>query len=312
MPNEPTNAAIFNKAVTMSNDVRGDAQVSDVNGAELAVPEPPGTLDTVIRFNDRAETLSVGSFSLQKTGLVVRGVPSFEEWERFGTLLNCMEGAVQLWIGDWLNYGEKTYGEKYAQAMDMTGLDYGTLANYASVARRIDPSSRDERVRYKVHEAVAGLCPVDQRRWLARAAEEQMTVAQVRSGLRLEKRAAHYTSGVVPIGKFRVVYADPPWPCDDNGVIVDSAASGVNGRRNHTMTIEALAAMPVIDRLEDNARVVCVGALSDVGDMLAGDPGMGLHLQDLARVGQSRPRVRPVCVRPPRNAVVGYARELHA
>lgn len=39
-----------------------------------------------------------------------------------------IEGAVQWWVGDWLNFGERKYGEKYAQGMDATGYAYQTVA----------------------------------------------------------------------------------------------------------------------------------------------------------------------------------------
>jgi len=35
-----------------------------------------------------------------------------------------MEGSIQFWIGDWLNYGHKTYERgKYEKALEE--LDYG-------------------------------------------------------------------------------------------------------------------------------------------------------------------------------------------
>ena len=34
-------------------------------------------------------------------------------------------------IGDWINYGEKRYGDKYADALRRTGPAYDTLGKYA-------------------------------------------------------------------------------------------------------------------------------------------------------------------------------------
>ena len=67
--------------------------------------------------------LQLGQFSLDTTALVVRGEPSFDEWESVGAFLHQVDGAVQWWIGDWLNYGEKAYGEKYSQALDVAGRE---------------------------------------------------------------------------------------------------------------------------------------------------------------------------------------------
>ena len=65
----------------------------------------------------KGDDLQLGHFQLTPTGLVVRGTPKFEEWENVRGGSPEAEGAVQFWIGDWLNYGEHTYGEKYAQAV---------------------------------------------------------------------------------------------------------------------------------------------------------------------------------------------------
>ena len=36
---------------------------------------------------------------------------------------------MHFWIGDWLNYGERKWGEKYKEALEKTGYDYQTLRN---------------------------------------------------------------------------------------------------------------------------------------------------------------------------------------
>jgi hypothetical protein len=40
-----------------------------------------------------------------------------------------MEKGVKWWLGDWLNFGERKYGETYSQAIDTTGHSYQALAN---------------------------------------------------------------------------------------------------------------------------------------------------------------------------------------
>ena len=53
---------------------------------------------------------------LEKTGLTITVALTFEEYEALSQSLVMMEIGVQWWKGDQLNYGEKQYGEKYAQA----------------------------------------------------------------------------------------------------------------------------------------------------------------------------------------------------
>jgi hypothetical protein len=112
-----------------------------------------------------------------------QGDMSFEQWEAAGNELQTMGRAWQFWIGDWLLYGEHKFGEKYAQAIDLTGLEYKTLANIVSVAKRVDPSRRRETLSWSHHETVARLEPGEQAEWLERADDEGMTVPRLRSRL---------------------------------------------------------------------------------------------------------------------------------
>ena len=65
--------------------------------------------ETALVLRDGAP-LRQGPFTLSQTGLTARGTPSFTEWEECGAVLRQIEGTVQWWIGDWLNFGESVYG----------------------------------------------------------------------------------------------------------------------------------------------------------------------------------------------------------
>src|SRR3954464_8211334 len=101
--------------------------------------------------------VAYSSFVLTGTGLVPIGTPSFEEWEEVGHFLKKATNACALWLGDWINYGEAKFGEKYQEAIRQIGLDYGTLRNAAYTARRVALSDRSDRLGYKHHELVAPL-----------------------------------------------------------------------------------------------------------------------------------------------------------
>lgn len=109
-------------------------------------------------------------------GLRVIGAPTFQQWEQVGILLRLehaqlsrLATKVQFAIGDWLNYGERAYGEKYAQALTETDYAQGTLQNFAYVARKVTPSLRRETLTYKHHAVVAPLDPPAQSAWLEKA-----------------------------------------------------------------------------------------------------------------------------------------------
>ena len=117
----------------------------------------------------------------QRRALVLKGMP-FERWLELGKVLGEIEDAVQFWIGDYLNDGEKAYGEKYAQAVDVKQAR--AWANYAWVARSVPKSLRKD-ISYKHHEAVAPLDPKDQAKWLTDAVDNKWPVSELRTRIRL-------------------------------------------------------------------------------------------------------------------------------
>lgn len=96
---------------------------------------------------------------LSATGLVLPEDLPYTEWERIGGTLKRMEKSVQWWIGDWLRFGERKYGQMYSQALDGTNFSYGSLANMKYVAEHVESSRRRENVPFSHHQEVASLSP---------------------------------------------------------------------------------------------------------------------------------------------------------
>uniref|UniRef100_A0A7C4TW48 Uncharacterized protein n=1 Tax=Caldisericum exile TaxID=693075 RepID=A0A7C4TW48_9BACT len=111
-------------------------------------------------------------YRLTKTGVVFDNSLTYEEWEAFGKELQKVRIAIQWWLGDWILWGEQKFGEKYTQAIEETGLDYGTLANYVYVCRSIEFSRRREKLSFSVHAEVAPL-PIDKQDELLDRAEKE-------------------------------------------------------------------------------------------------------------------------------------------
>lgn len=129
----------------------------------------------------------VGSFTFTATGLHVEGKPTFEEWQRCGEFLQRMGQAVQWLIGDWLNEGEQRYGEMYAQAMDVTGLDYDTLIACKWAASKFELLRRRSNLSFTTHREVAALPPAEADAILDRAEAEGLSTRQVRMLVREAK-----------------------------------------------------------------------------------------------------------------------------
>src|SRR5690242_18845623 len=77
---------------------------------------------------------------LTATGLVLPEDLSFDQWQRIGDVLKRMEKSVQWWIGDWLRFGERKYGEMYSQALEVTDYSYQALNDMKWTAGRVDSS----------------------------------------------------------------------------------------------------------------------------------------------------------------------------
>lgn len=127
---------------------------------------------------------------LEKVGAVIDNglfLPpdlEYDRYESIGAMLGALHQAAGFLIGDYLLYGEHTYGEKYAQAALLIGLSPQTLANYQSIAKRVPPGRRHAGVSFSIHGEVASLPPELQEHWLTVAANEHLTKQEVRDRLR--------------------------------------------------------------------------------------------------------------------------------
>jgi hypothetical protein len=120
-------------------------------------------------------------------GLSLRGHISFEQWADMGRRITRVASGSMWSLGDWLIYGERTYGERYRSALDATQFDYQTLRNVAWVARSFDMSRRRDALSFSHHAEVAGLSQAEQDLWLSRAQSGGWSRNELRRQL-----AAHY------------------------------------------------------------------------------------------------------------------------
>jgi len=110
------------------------------------------------------------------------------EWVQAGQRLGAMTRCSQWWLGDWVRYGTSRWGEKYKEAARITGYDIQSLRNFAYVAGSVEVSRRRDDLAWSHHAEVSALVPAEQDRWLDFAASERMSVADLRSELRAERR----------------------------------------------------------------------------------------------------------------------------
>jgi DNA modification methylase len=135
-------------------------------------------VDLVVQTNTE---MSLIPDAFQKNGYLPIEALTYEQWATDGKFIEAADGSVAWWIGDWMNYGEKTYGdEKYKQAMEMTGFEYQTINNYRWVASKVQFISRNINLSFAHHHAVAKYEPEQQSLLLGKAAELGLSVKEFR------------------------------------------------------------------------------------------------------------------------------------
>lgn len=117
---------------------------------------------------------------LTGTSLQISSDLTYERWVHVGCQLSGVVDSSSWWLGDWLVFGKRQYGDRYQRAIRAAGLRYQTLRNYAWVARRFPVPDRRARLSFQHHAEVASL-PVPLREWwLDRAESESWTTKQLR------------------------------------------------------------------------------------------------------------------------------------
>lgn len=114
----------------------------------------------------------------------------YDEWERVGGSLKGIEQRIGWAIGDWLRYGERRYGERYAQAVELTGYRVQTLRNMASVAGKFDAATRRDDVPFSHYADVAGLPTDTAMRLIDRAAEDGWGQREIRHAAQMARPIA--------------------------------------------------------------------------------------------------------------------------
>jgi N6-adenosine-specific RNA methylase IME4 len=130
-----------------------------------------------------------------------------------------MAGGVMWWLGDWWIYGQHAYGERAAIVAEGIGWAFGTCMNAGSVARTFSETSRRREVSWGHHASVAARGDADE--LLDQAEEHGWSVQTLRAEVRRRNTvdrlglAAAEAPALAALGKFQIVYADPPWQYED-------------------------------------------------------------------------------------------------
>ena len=114
---------------------------------------------------------------------------SYRDWVTVGKRLASVTSASTWALGDWLLFGERSFGHRYRAAIEATNLDYQTLRNYAWVAGRFAPPRRRAALSFQHHAEVASMPEADQDLWLQRAQNGCWSRNELRRRIRRHRAA---------------------------------------------------------------------------------------------------------------------------
>lgn len=129
-------------------------------------------------------------FTITPTGIEFHQDLDFDEWNDLGQKLAPIGKSIGFIIGDWINHGEKRYGEKYDEALAKTGMAYQTLMNFAHVSRKVGIYLRKENLDWSQHATVAKLKTDEEKEfWLKMAEKHDLSVRRLRKSINFGRLA---------------------------------------------------------------------------------------------------------------------------
>lgn len=188
-------------------------------------------------------TVLDGYCQLSKTSLSFKREVTRDEWQKVFDALNHIEGCVQFWIGDCLKYREQKWG-MYDDIAEETGIDTGTLKKYKMISEKVPTSARFEELTFSHHSEVAKLEPEKQKQFLQKAVDENLSVRELRTEI---KKTEVKEDVILPSGKYKIIYADPPWQYENSG-FENSAESNYP-----TMPLQKICDLPIQDLCTDES-----------------------------------------------------------
>lgn len=108
---------------------------------------------------------------------------SYAQWSEIGSKFQYVSGSLNWWLGDWLNEGEKRYGETYSQAIELTGHRNEYLRDCKWIAGAVKLSARTDKVSWTHHKYVAHLPESEQQLWLEHAEDHGLSSRELKAVL---------------------------------------------------------------------------------------------------------------------------------
>lgn len=193
--------------------------------------------------------IELAGFQLRARSVTPVGAPTLKQWVAAMQFANAAQESSPYWVGDLLNYAEtrKEWSERLDQAIAITGLARHTAINMAYVAKHVAEPERELAPTLSHAAEVAPLPREQQRTYLTLARDGNMTRRELRLTIKADKRPLVLEGQALLEGKYRVIYADPPWLYD--------RAAGFSATRPHYrgMPVEDICKLPIEAHAQPNA-----------------------------------------------------------
>ena len=191
-----------------------------------------------------AQPIHLGPFTLKGVDITVRGTPSKGEWVGALEFSINAEHSSRRWIAKLWRYGKNRpdIARDIEEIISNAGITVAphTLDNWSSTIEKVSPEAERLAPTWAHLRAVQSLPHDVQEEILEVAREEDLDSRDTEQLIRARKQRTILQGKAVLRGKYRVLYADPPWPYRDQHV------SGSSARVNFkTMTIPDICKLPV-------------------------------------------------------------------
>lgn len=196
---------------------------------QVSSPASAAPAGSTAATNGAEEPPEIGSVAeVSATAWIPRDDLDHQAWEQAGRRLGAIGRGTQWWIGDWIRYGNATWGEKYSEAARITGYETGSLRNLAWVAAQVEPEERSDKLSWSHHAILASLDGEERKTWREHAEAGRLSVAELRSELRQAGDPDSGEDGSDPADAAESAHlaaaGHSPVTCPNCGHLIDSPA----------------------------------------------------------------------------------------
>ena len=105
---------------------------------------------------------------------------SWDEWTSRVHNVGMLKKKIAWYIGDLLNYGLDTFGERAWQEIEAMGYSEGALSNFKYVAKKFPPEERSGDLPWSTYQAIAGFRKPEREKLVTRALKGELNRADIR------------------------------------------------------------------------------------------------------------------------------------